>query len=311
MKRIEPNHLAIFLTIAQHGSFRRAADEIGVTPSALSHVLRTLEEHLGVRLLNRTTRSVALTEAGERLRARVAPAFRDIDDALDDLNTFRDTPTGRLRINAARPSTQMVLLPIVTRFLAAFPGVNVDIVVNNALVDMVSSGFDAGVRFGDVVAQDMITVPLGPPQRSAYVASPEFFRRYPTPGTPDELKNIPCIKFRFESGRFYAWEFERDGVELSVEVSGQLTLGEQDLAVQAALDGAGVAFAFEGQVAELIDQGRLVRVLEEWCPYYPGFYLYYPSRRQLPTTLRAFVDFARSSATPSALSTRSGRDQSA
>jgi DNA-binding transcriptional LysR family regulator len=294
MPDIQPNDLATFLAIARHKSFRKAADEIGVTSSALSHGLRTLEEHLGVRLLNRTTRSVALTEAGERLRERIAPAFRDIDDALDDLNTFRDTPTGTLRLNAARPSAEIILLPTVTRFLAAYPGVSVEIVVNNALVDMVSEGFDAGVRFGEVIAHDMIAVPLGPPQRSAYVASPDFFRRYPKPANPEELKGIPCIRFRFESGRYYAWEFEREGVELAVEVEGQLTLGEQDLAVSAALDGTGIAFAFEAQVEELVAQGKLIRVLEDWCPRYPGFYLYYPSRRQLPVTLRAFVDFARS-----------------
>jgi DNA-binding transcriptional LysR family regulator len=290
---IEPNDLATFLAIARHRSFRKAADEMGVTASALSHALRTLEERLGLRLFNRTTRSVALTEAGERLHARIAPAFRDIRDALDDLNTFRGTPAGTLRMNAARASAQIVLLPVVTRFLAAYPGMNVDIVTNNALVDMVSEGFDAGVRFGEVIAQDMIAVPLGPPQRSAYVASPDFFRRYPKPVAPGDLKDIPCIRFRFESGRYYAWEFERDGVELAVEVDGRLTLGEQDLAVQAALEGAGIAFAFEAQVSELIAQGRLVRVLEDWCPHYPGFYLYYPSRRQLPATLRAFLDFAR------------------
>jgi DNA-binding transcriptional LysR family regulator len=246
-----------------------------------------------VRLLNRTTRSVALTEAGERLRSRIAPAFRDIDDALDDLNTFRDTPTGTLRINASRASTEIALLPTVTRFLTAYPGVSVDIVVNNAFVDMVSEGFDAGVRFGEVVARDMIAVPLGPPQRSAYVASPDFLRRFPAPTAPGDLKGLPCIRFRFESGRYYAWEFERDGIALSVEVDGQLTLGESNLAVQAALDGAGIAFAFEAQVETLVAEGRLVRVLEDWCPHYPGFYLYYPSRRQLPATLRAFVDFAR------------------
>lgn len=301
MHRIEPNNLATFLAIAKHRSFRKAADEIGVTASALSHALRALEEHLGVRLLNRTTRSVALTEAGERLHARIAPAFRDIDDALDDLNTFRDTPTGTLRINAARASSQIILLPIVTRFLAAYPGVSVDIVVNNAFVDMVSEGFDAGVRFGEVIAQDMIAVPLGPPQRSAYVASPDFFRRFPKPTTPDQLKSIPCIRLRFESGRHYAWEFERKGVEFAVVVEGRLTLGDQDLAVQAALDGTGIAFAFEAQVKEMIAQGRLVRVLEDWCPYYPGFYLYYPSRRQLPAALRAFVDFARTMTTAGSL----------
>ena len=293
MRRVDPNDLSVFLAIARHRSFRKAANELGVTASALSHSLRALEGQLGLRLFNRTTRSVALTEAGERLWSRVMPAFRDIDDALDDLNTFRDTPTGTLRINAARPSTQIVLLPLVTRFLAAYPGVDVEIVVNNAFVDMVSQGFDAGVRFGEIIARDMIALPLGPSQRSAYVASPEFFRRYPKPTTPGELKGLPCIRFRFEDGRYYAWEFERDGVALSVEVDGPLTLGEQDLAVQAALDGVGIAFAFEALVKDLVEQGRLVRVLDDWCPDYPGFYLYYPSRRQLPATLRAFVDFAR------------------
>ncbi len=293
MQRISPNDLAVFLAIARHQSFRKASDELGVTPSAISHAFRTLEEQLGVRLLNRTTRSVALTEAGERLRARVAPAFRDIGDALEDLNSFRDTPTGTLRINAARASTQTVLLPLVTRFLAAYPGITVEIVVNNAMVDMVAEGFDAGVRFGEIIAQDMIAVPIGPPQRSAYVASPDFFRRYPKPETPADLKGLPCIRFRFGSGRYYGWEFERDGLEQTVEVNGPLTVSEQDLAVQAAMDGAGIAFAFEAQVLPFIADGRLERVLDDWCPYYPGFYLYYPSRRQLPATLRAFVDFAR------------------
>jgi DNA-binding transcriptional LysR family regulator len=293
MRPIEPNDLSTFLAIARHNSFRRASSEIGCTPSALSHALRALEERLGVRLVNRTTRSVALTEAGQRLYARIAPAFRDIGDALEDLNAFRDTPTGTLRINAARSSTQIVLLPIVTRFLAAHPGVRIEIVVNNAMIDMVAEGYDAGVRFGAVVAQDMIAVPLGPPQRSAYVASPDFFRRYEKPQVPEDLKRLPCIRFRFESGRYYASEFERDGREFAIDVDGQLTLGDQDLAVQAALDGAGIAFAFEAQVRTLIEQGRLVRVLEDWCPAYPGFYLYFPSRRQLPATLRAFVDFTR------------------
>ena len=158
---------------------------------------------------------------------------------------------------------------------------------------MVSEGFDAGVRFGNVVAQDMIAIPIGGAQRSAYVASPSFFRKHAKPTTPHDLRGLPCVRLRFESGRYYAWEFERDGVEVSVEVNGHLTLGEQDLAIQAALDGAGIAFAFEAQVEGLVKQRRLVRVLDDWCPNYPGFYLYYPSRRQLPATLRAFVDFCK------------------
>jgi DNA-binding transcriptional LysR family regulator len=293
MSRVAPNDLAVFVAVARHRSFRKAANELGVTPSALSHALRALEETLDVRLLNRSTRSVAPTEAGQRLLARVSPAFRDIEDALEDLNAFRGSPNGNLRINAARASTEIILLPLVTRFLDAYPGVNVEIVVNNALVDMVSEGFDAGVRFGNVIAQDMIAVPLGGAQRSAYVASPEFFQRHPKPRIPRELNGLPCIRLRFESGRYYEWEFERDGVEVSVQANGHLTLGEQDLAIQAALDGAGIAFAFEAQVKDLVEQGRLVRVLDDWCPYYPGFYLYYSSRRQLPATLRAFVDFCQ------------------
>lgn len=293
MKPISPGDLAPFLAVARHRSFRRAADEIGCTPSALSHALRAMETRLDLRLINRTTRSVGLTEAGERLYARVAPAYRDIADALDDLNILRGAPRGHLRINAARSSAQIVLLPAVTRFLAAHPGITVEIAVDNSLVDMVSEGFDAGVRFGAVVAQDMIAVPIGPRQRSAFVASPEFFTRHPMPDRPEQLKDLPCIRLRFDSGRYYAWEFERAGVELNVEVSGPLTVSDQDLALGAALDGAGIAFAFEAQARPFIDDGRLVRVLEDWCPHYPGMFLYYPSRRQLPAPLRAFVDFVK------------------
>jgi DNA-binding transcriptional LysR family regulator len=293
MRRIDPSDLTAFLAIARRRSFRRAADDLGCTPSALSHAMRGIEERLDLRLINRTTRSVALTEAGERLYSRIEPAFRDIDDALDDLNNFRGEPVGALRINAARTSAQLVLLPLVTPFLKAHPAVSVEIMVTNRLVDMVAEGFDAGVRFGETIAKDMIAMPLGPRQRSAIVASPDYFERHPRPVTPEQLKSLPCIRLRFDSGRYYAWEFERGGVELAIEVDGPLTLGDQELIIEAALDGAGLAFAFEAQVADLVAQGRLVRVLEDWCPYYSGFYLYYPSRRQLPAPLRAFIDFAR------------------
>jgi len=293
MHSIDPGDLASFLAIARHRSFRRAADEIGCTPSALSHAIRVLEGRLDVRLFNRTTRNVALTEAGERLFGRVAPAFRDIDDALDDLNNFRGTPIGSLRLNCARSSAEMVVRPLVSRFLAEHPRVEVDIFVSNALVDLVSGGFDAGVRFGETIAQDMIAVPIGPRQRSAIVASPAFLERHPRPMRPEDLKTLPCIRLRFDSGRYYAWEFERGGIELAVEVDGPLTMNDQSLMVEAALDGVGLTYAFEGQVEQHVAAGRLIRVLEDWCPYYSGFYLYYPSRRQLPAALRAFVDFVR------------------
>jgi DNA-binding transcriptional LysR family regulator len=293
MRIIAPSDLTPFLALARHKSFRRAADELGCTPSALSHAMKALEERMDLRLFNRTTRSVALTEAGERLLTRVAPAFRDIEDALDDLNNFRGTPIGRLRINASRASARMVLLPLVAGFLKNHPRIAIEIVIDNEFVDMVSEGFDAGVRFGETVAQDMIAVPIGPRQRTAIVATPDFFQKHPKPVAPEQLKLLPCIGFRFGTGRLYAWEFERGGLELSVEVEGALVLDDQDMMVDAALLGGGIAFTFEDQVKDLVKEGRLVRVLEDWCPYYSGFYLYYPSRRQMPAALRAFVDFVK------------------
>jgi DNA-binding transcriptional LysR family regulator len=294
--KISPSDLVTFLAIARHRSFRAAATEIGVSASALSHALRNIEERLDLRLINRTTRSVALTEAGSRLYARISPAFRDIDDALEDLNSFRGKPAGTLRFNAARQSTQLVLLPIVTRFLQAFPDVNVEIVADDALVDMVAAGFDAGVRFGEIIAADMIAVPIGPRHRFAVVGSPGYFKKRKPPVTPHDLKEMPCIRYRFKSGALYRWEFERGGVEVAIDVGGSLTLNDQDLMLDAARDGAGLAFVFEAQAQELIAKRKLVRVLADWCPAYPGFFLYYPSRRQIPAALRAFVDFARAPA---------------
>src|ERR1700761_9117886 len=266
MRGIDPNDLTIFLAIATHRSFRRAATELGITPSALSHALRNVEERLGLRLVNRTTRSVALTEAGERLVARIPPAFRDIDDALEDLNNSRGKPAGTLRVTAARQSTQLVLLPMVTRFLKSFPDVAVEIVVNDALIDMVAAGFDAGVRFGETIAADMIAVPIGPRHRFAVVASPAYFKYRKPPVTPHDLKGMPCIRYRFTSGAFYHWEFERGGIEVSIDVEGPLTLNDQDLMVDAALDGVGLAYVFEAQVERLIAKRKLVRVLADWCP---------------------------------------------
>jgi DNA-binding transcriptional LysR family regulator len=291
--RINPSDLATFLAIARHRSFRAAATELGVSGSALSHALRNIEERLDLRLINRTTRSVALTEAGERLFSRISPAFRDIDDALEDLNNFRGKPAGTLRFSAARQSAQLVLLPIVTRFLKSFPDVSVEIMINDALIDMVSAGFDAGVRFGETIAADMIAVPIGPRHRFAVVGSPGYFKGHKPPVTPHDLKGMPCIRYRFTSGAFYRWEFERGGIEVDIDVEGPLTLNDQDLMVDAALDGAGLAYEFEAQAEELIAKKKLVRVLADWCPAYPGFFLYYPSRRQLPAALRAFVDFIR------------------
>jgi DNA-binding transcriptional LysR family regulator len=293
MKRIDPADLSAFLAVATHRSFRRAAVELGVSASALSHALRAIEERLGLRLVNRTTRSVSLTEAGERLYGRIRPAFRDINDAIEDLNSFRDAPVGTLRINAAKSATRLVLLPIVTRFLAAYPDVQVELTVDDALIDVVSQGFDAGVRFGEIIAGDMIATAIGPRQRSVVVATPAFFERHPVPKEPQDLLGLPCIRYRFPSGTPYRWEFERGGTAVEIEVEGPLLLADWDLTLDAALAGTGIAYVFEGVAEPHLAAGRLVRVLEDWCPYYPGFFLYYPSRRQLSAALRAFIEFAR------------------
>jgi len=293
MRPVDPGDLGPFLAVARHRSFRRAAVDLGTSASALSHAVRSLETRLGLRLFNRTTRSVALTEVGERLFQRVQPAFQDVALALEDLDAFRDTPTGVLRLNGSSIAVRMVLAPLVARFLATYPRIKVEMVADASLGDVVGAGFDAGVRFGERIAADMIAIPIGPPQRSAVVGSPDYFARWPKPVTPQELEALPCIRYRFQSGAYYAWEFETGGAEIAVEVDGPITLGDQDLMLEPALAGLGLAYLFEAQVADLLNLGRLVRVLEDWCPAYPGFYLYYPSRRQLPPAMQSFVDFVR------------------
>jgi len=293
MKAPSAADLSIFLCIAEHLNFSKAAIALGVSPSALSHALRALETRLDVRLFNRTTRSVALTEAGERLYARLKPAFRDIADALEDLNSLRDKPSGTLRISAGRAAAQLVLLPLASRFLAAYPDITLEIVSDDALVDIVSAGFDAGVRFGERLEADMISLAIGPYLRSVVVAAPAFFTRYPQPQRPQDLRGLPCIRHRFPSGAFYRWEFERGGIALEIDVEGPLVLGDVGLMVDPALRGVGLAYVFEDMVREELADGRLVQVLADWCPYYPGLHLYYPSRRQVPAALKAFVEFAR------------------
>ena len=288
--------LASFAAVARLRSFRRAAAELGVSPSALSHALRGLEERLGLRLLNRTTRSVTPSEAGERLLVRLAPALRDIDDALEGINDFRDTPVGTLRLNVPRSAAHMLLAPLLARFLSAYPQMRLELVADDGLIDIVAGGYDAGVRFGESLQGDMVAVPLGPPQRLAVVASPAYLKRHGTPITPHDLAAHNCIRHRFPSGRLYHWEFERAGVALQIDVPGSLTLGEQELMLRAAQDGVGIACVFEGLAAPRLASRKLRRVLEDWCPPMPGFHLYYPSRRQMPAGLRAFVGMVREGA---------------
>ncbi|NYH11404.1 LysR family transcriptional regulator [Pseudomonas moraviensis] len=293
MKNPSTADLSIFLCIAQHLNFSRAAVDLGLTPSALSHSLRALENRLGVRLFNRTTRSVALTEAGERLYARLKPAFRDIEDALEDLNHFRDKPSGNLRITSGRQACELVLLPIASEFLKIYPDIRLEVVESDALLDIVAAGFDAGVRFGNRLEADMVSMPIGPNLRSVVVGSPGFFERHPAPQKPEDLHTLPCIRHRFPSGSMYRWEFERGGIEQEIEVNGPLTLGDVSLMIGPALQGLGLAYVFEDMAREHLASGRLVQVLADWCPYYPGLHLYYPSRRHVPAPLKAFIDFAR------------------
>jgi DNA-binding transcriptional LysR family regulator len=293
MKSPSAADLSVFLCTAQHLNFSKAAIELGLTPSALSHSVKALENRLGVRLFNRTTRSVALTAAGERLYARLKPAFRDIDDALEDLNHFRDKPSGNLRITSGRQACELVLLPIASEFLQVYPDIRLEVVESDALLDIVAGGFDAGVRFGDRLEADMVSLPIGPTMRSVVVGSPAFFERHAAPQKPEDLHALPCIRHRYPSGSMYRWELERGGIAQEIEVNGPLTLGDVSLMVGPALQGLGLAYVFEDMVSEHLASGRLVQVLADWCPYYPGLHLYYPSRRHVPAALKAFIDFVR------------------
>ena len=293
MQRAGLSDLSAFVAVATHRSFSRAAAELGLSPSALSHTVRGLEERLDLRLLNRTTRSVAPTEAGERLLERLRPALRDIDDALEDANAFRDKPAGRLRLNVPRSAALLLLAPVMTRFIKAYPQMRLEITTEDRLVDIVAGGYDAGVRFGESVERDMVAVRIGPDLRMAVVGSPAYFRHHPKPAKPRDLHDHACIRFRLPSGGIYRWEFEKKGEVLEVEVDGPLTLGDQQVMLQAALDGAGLAIVLESHARPHLKARQLVRVLADWCPPFPGYFLYYPSRRQVPAGLRAFIDMMR------------------
>jgi DNA-binding transcriptional LysR family regulator len=283
--------LDAFVTVARTRNFRRAALEIRVSVSSLSQRLRDLEERLGVRLMNRTTRSVALTEAGELLLSRLAPALRDVGDALDQVRGLREVASGRLRINAPPPTIDLMLAPMVGPFLQAYPQVDLDIVSESGFVDIVSAGFDAGVRYGEHLAQDMVAIPLSGPQSYVVVASPAYIARRGRPRHPKDLFDHDCIRARYSSGVMHDWEFEKGGHVVKVDPPAKLISTHMGLAMRAALDGAGIWATIDGYVREALESGALVSVLEDWCEPFPGPFLYYPSRRQVPPALRAFIDF--------------------
>ncbi len=290
---IDLHELDAFEAVARHRSFRKAAAERGVSASALSHAMRGLEERLGVRLLHRTTRSVTPTEAGQRLLARLAPALREVADALVDLTALQAVPAGTLRLNVPRPAAWLVLAPVLAGFVAKYPSVKVDVVTDDGLVDIVDSGFDAGIRFGESLAGDMIAVPVGTLQRFVCVAAPSYLKLSGVPKSPDELLDHACIGRRFPGGRHYHWEFLVAGKPLAVAVSGPLVFDDDMLMIQAARDGAGIAYLYEAMVSEELAAGRLVSLLDGFGAPLGRFFLYYSGRRNLPTALRAFVDFIR------------------
>ncbi|MDR3516761.1 MAG: LysR family transcriptional regulator [Azospirillaceae bacterium] len=287
------NDLSALAAIVAHRSFRKAADERGVSPSTLSHLVRSLERDLGVRLFNRTTRSVAPTEAGERLVTRLLPVLRELDAALAEVGDFRSQPSGRLRINASEIAVRLLLRTVVPVFLARHPSVSLDLVTEGRLVDIVAEGFDAGIRLGESVPQDMIAVRFGGAARFVAVAAPAYLARHAAPGTPDDLKDHVCIRFRLPSGKPYRWEFAKHGQEMAVDVPGMLTLDHVELMAEAAVAGMGIAYVPERSAWPYVACGALVTVLDDWCPAIPGLFLYYPGHRHVPPALRAFIDVLR------------------
>lgn len=288
------NDLASFAVVARERSFTRAAAKLGVSPSALSQTIRNLEERLGLRLLTRTTRSVASTEAGERLLRTIAPRFDEIEAELTALSELRDKPAGTIRITAGEHPAISVLQPALKRFLPDYPDIQVEIIIDYGLTDIVAEGYDAGVRMGEQVAKDMIAVRIGPDMRMAVVASPGYFQQYPRPQIPQDLTAHKCINVRLPTyGGLFPWGLEKDGREVKVRGEGQLVFNSLSMRLSSALDGLGVAYMPEDQVLPYIADGRLVRVLEDWCPSFPGYQLYYPSRRQQSPALALLVDVLR------------------
>ena len=281
MARPNLNDLAAFVVVAKARSFTRAAAQLGVSQSALSHTLRGLEERLGVRLLSRTTRSVTPTDAGDRLLATWGPRLEAIDAELADLARLQETPCGEVRITADEYSARAVLWPVLRRLLPRYPEIAVEIVTDYGLTDIVAERYDAGVRLGGLLAKDMIAVPIAPAMRMIVVAAPGYLVNRPRPETPQDLTGHRCINLRLPTyGGVYAWEFAKDGRELRVRVEGQLTFNSGDQILQAALEGFGFAYLPEGQVQPFIARGELAQVLDDWTPAYAGYHLYYPSRRQ-------------------------------
>lgn len=293
MERNDLSTLAAFLAVAEERSFTRAAKRFGVSPSAMSHAMRGLEEDIGVRLLSRTTRSVAPTEAGEQLLGRLRPALTDVQDALDQLSGLRHKPAGRVRLLIPRLTGTTVLGPKLAKFTRDYPDVVLDITADDSRLDIVAGGFDAGIHFGEYIQKDMIAVRVSQDHRAAIVGAPAYFKAHPKPKAPHDLLKHRCINFRHGNAGVYRWEFDKGKKSLSVAVSGPLIVDDVETVVRAAIDGIGLAFVSDERVMPQLERGELIRVLEDWCQPFPGFFLYYPSRRQQPAALSALINTLR------------------
>jgi DNA-binding transcriptional LysR family regulator len=294
MNREDWGSLAAFAVVAEERSFTRAAARLGVSPSALSHTMRRLEERLHIQLLARSTRSVSTTEAGQQLLARLGPAIDEISGAVEALGRLLERPSGHVRITASRSAARMVVAPILPGFTQRYPEIVVEIIVDPALTNIVAQRFDAGIRLGESLEKDVVAVPVTGQIRMAVVGTPKYFASHPAPSTPHDLGKHPCINFRLPTaGTIYKWEFEQRHHKMEVGVEGQLVFDDEGFIIDAALAGLGLAYVIEDQVASLLRAGALSRVLEDWCPPFPGFFLYYPGRRQVSPALAAFIDAVR------------------
>jgi DNA-binding transcriptional LysR family regulator len=292
MRGPELAEMNAFVAVAELRGFAKAALQLGISRSRLSETIRGLEDRLGVRLLNRTTRSVSPTAAGERLLARLRPLLGEFASVLDSINAFRDKPAGPLRVSVLPPAADLMLSPVLSRFLAQYPEIDLEISVDAALIDIVAGRFDAGIRVGERVERDMIAVRIGE-IRGVVVAAPDYLKQHPRPTTPQHLRTHNCIRFRYPSGALVPWIFEKEGRRLEAAVEGRLTVNDAEMAVRAALDGAGVLYMAHGYVAREIKTGRLVSLLEKWRPRSVPIFLYYPSGRRMAAPLQAFIEFLR------------------
>jgi DNA-binding transcriptional LysR family regulator len=294
MRHGDFSDLAAFIAVAEAGSFTRAAAKLGLSQSALSYSVRMLEQRLGVRLISRTTRSLSLTDAGERMLQSLRPAFDHIDSEIATVAALRDKPTGVIRLTTFRHAARTVLWPVISTFLKEYPDVEVELSVDEGLTDIVASRVDAGIRIGEQVQKDMVAVRIGPDLRMAVVGSPAYFAHRGIPQTPRDLENHQGVSYRQTTGGgLYAWEFERGGEEIAVRMNGPLVMNDGEMLEEAALDGLALAYTFESQVAKYIADGRLVRVLEDWCQPFTGYHLYYPSRRQHTAAFALLVEALR------------------